>query len=65
MKYDDPLEFLPLSATDFQLLLSLMGGELHGYAISDYGSRPQGVGDHCFVRFADGRTLNRVGTADA
>ena len=33
MRYDDPLEFLPLSATDFQLLLSLMDGELHGYAI--------------------------------
>ncbi len=30
----DPLEFLPLSATDFQLLLALTAGELHGYAIS-------------------------------
>ena len=34
MKHDDPLEYLPLSATDFQLLLSLTDGELHGYAIS-------------------------------
>ena len=38
---------------------------LHGYAVSDYGSRPEGVGDHCFASFADGRTLNRVGTPDA
>jgi len=30
----DPLEFLPLSATDFQVLLALSAGELHGYAIS-------------------------------
>jgi DNA-binding PadR family transcriptional regulator len=30
----DPLEFLPLSATDFQLLLALTAGGLHGYAIS-------------------------------
>jgi len=29
----DSLEYLPLSATDFQLLLSLTDGELHGYAI--------------------------------
>jgi DNA-binding PadR family transcriptional regulator len=33
MKNTDPLEFLPLSATDFQLLLALTDGELHGYAI--------------------------------
>jgi len=33
MKNTDPLGFLPLSATDFQLLLALTGGELHGYAI--------------------------------
>lgn len=31
---DDLLEYLPLSTTDFQLLLSLTNGELHGYAIS-------------------------------
>jgi DNA-binding PadR family transcriptional regulator len=29
-----PSDYLPLSATDFQLLLALTGGELHGYAIS-------------------------------
>ncbi|KPJ93605.1 MAG: hypothetical protein AMS18_05445 [Gemmatimonas sp. SG8_17] len=34
MKNIDPLEFLPLSATDFQLLLALTPGELHGYAIN-------------------------------
>ncbi len=33
MERADPLEFLPLSATDFQLLLALTAGELHGYAI--------------------------------
>jgi DNA-binding PadR family transcriptional regulator len=33
MENTDPLAFLPLSATDFQLLLSLTDGELHGYAI--------------------------------
>jgi DNA-binding PadR family transcriptional regulator len=33
MKDIDPLEFVPLSATDFQLLLALTAGELHGYAI--------------------------------
>jgi DNA-binding PadR family transcriptional regulator len=33
MEYTDPLDFLPLSATDFQLLLALTAGELHGYAI--------------------------------
>ena len=27
-------DYLPLSATDFQLLLALTAGELHGYAIS-------------------------------
>ena len=30
----DPLDFLPLSPTDFQLLLALTAGGLHGYAIS-------------------------------
>jgi DNA-binding PadR family transcriptional regulator len=30
----DPMEFVPLSATDLQLLLSLTDGALHGYAIS-------------------------------
>jgi DNA-binding PadR family transcriptional regulator len=34
MENTDPHEFLPLSATDFQLLLALTAGELHGYAIS-------------------------------
>ena len=34
MQSKDPLEFLPLSATDFQLLLSLADGGLHGYAIN-------------------------------
>jgi DNA-binding PadR family transcriptional regulator len=34
MDRTDPQEFLPLSATDFQLLLALTDGELHGYAIS-------------------------------
>jgi len=34
MENIDPLEFLPLSATDFQLLLALTAGELHGYAIN-------------------------------
>lgn len=34
MESKDPLELLPLSATDFQLLLSLANGGLHGYAIS-------------------------------
>jgi DNA-binding PadR family transcriptional regulator len=34
MENNDPLEFLPLSATDLQLLLALAAGELHGYAIS-------------------------------
>ncbi len=34
MESKDALEFLPLSATDFQLLLSLSNGGLHGYAIS-------------------------------
>lgn len=33
MKQKNPVEFLPLSATDFQLLLSLIDGPLHGYAI--------------------------------
>ena len=33
MKKADPFDFVPLSATDFQLLLALMDGELHGYAI--------------------------------
>ena len=33
MENTDPLELLPLSATDFQLLLALTEGELHGYAI--------------------------------
>ncbi len=33
MKNTDALECLPLSATDFQLLLALTDGELHGYAI--------------------------------
>ena len=33
MENNDPLDFLPLSATDFQLLLALTAGELHGYAI--------------------------------
>jgi len=34
MESNKPTDFLPLSATDFQLLLSLTNGELHGYAIS-------------------------------
>ena len=38
---------------------------LHGYAFSDYGSRPEGVGDHVFVSFADGRALARVGPPGA
>lgn len=33
MNDTDPTEFLPLSATDFQLLLALTEGEMHGYAI--------------------------------
>ncbi len=34
---------------------------LAAYAFSDYGSRPEGIGDHAFVSFADGRALTRVG----
>jgi DNA-binding PadR family transcriptional regulator len=34
MEKTDPSEFLPLSATDLQVLLALTGGGLHGYAIS-------------------------------
>jgi DNA-binding PadR family transcriptional regulator len=34
MDRKSPAEFLPLSATDFQLLLALTAGQLHGYAIS-------------------------------
>jgi len=34
---------------------------LHGFAVSDYGSRPEGIGDHFFASFADGRTISRVG----
>lgn len=34
MEKTDPMSFLPLSATDFQLLLALTAGELHGYAIN-------------------------------
>ncbi|UCG87899.1 MAG: helix-turn-helix transcriptional regulator [Gemmatimonadota bacterium] len=34
MENIDPREFLPLSASDFQLLLALTDGELHGYAIN-------------------------------
>jgi DNA-binding PadR family transcriptional regulator len=34
MENRSPSEYLPLSATDFQLLLALTAGELHGYAIS-------------------------------
>ncbi len=34
MENVEPREFLPLSATDFQLLLALTAGELHGYAIN-------------------------------
>jgi DNA-binding PadR family transcriptional regulator len=30
---DDPQRFLPLSAHQFHILLSLTGGERHGYAI--------------------------------
>ena len=38
---------------------------LLGYRVSDYGSRPEGVGDHIFISTADGQTLNRVGPRDA
>ena len=38
---------------------------LRGWAFSDYGSRPEGVGDHAFVSFADGRTITRVGPTGA
>jgi len=34
MKQDRVPQYLPLSATDFQLLLALSEGALHGYAIS-------------------------------
>jgi hypothetical protein len=38
---------------------------LLGYRVSDYGSRPEGVGDHIFISTADGQTLSRVGPRDA
>jgi hypothetical protein len=38
---------------------------LHGYAFSDYGSRPEGISDHVFASFADGRSLTRVGPPGA
>ncbi len=33
MRGKKPQEYLPLSSTDFQLLLALADGDLHGYAI--------------------------------
>ena len=38
---------------------------LAAYSFSDYGSRPEGIGDHTFVSFADGRALTRVGIRGA
>ncbi len=38
---------------------------LHGFAFSDYASRPEGIGDHCLATFADGRVINRVGPRGA
>ena len=38
---------------------------LAGFSFSDFGSRPEGVGDHISLRLADGRTLNRVGPRGA
>ncbi|MBT4816528.1 MAG: hypothetical protein HON70_12545 [Lentisphaerae bacterium] len=37
------------------------GYSLSGFAISDFASRPEGIGDHITLRLADGRILNRVG----
>lgn len=34
MRDIDPVKFVPLSHTDFQVLLALTAGDLHGYAIS-------------------------------
>ncbi len=38
---------------------------LHGFSFSDYGSRPEGIGDHFIASFADGRVINRVGPRGA
>ena len=38
---------------------------LSAFAISDFGSRPEGIGDHITLRLADGRTFNRVGPRGA
>ncbi len=38
---------------------------LAAFAISDFGSRPEGIGDHLTLRLADGRTFNRVGPRGA
>jgi DNA-binding PadR family transcriptional regulator len=44
MKYADAGSFLPLSPLAFQVLLSLAGGSLHGYAIiADIAERTGGV----------------------
>lgn len=40
---NDPTKFLPLTTAEFQILLSLAGGELHGYAImQDIAAATQG-----------------------
>lgn len=38
---------------------------LHGFFASDWGSRPEGISDHYFMSFADGRTITRVGPRGA
>jgi len=38
---------------------------LAAFSISDFGSRPEGIGDHITLRLADGRTFNRVGPRGA
>jgi len=38
---------------------------LHGFAFSDYASRPDGIGDHFLATFADGRVISRVGPPGA
>jgi DNA-binding PadR family transcriptional regulator len=39
----DPTKYLPLTTAEFQILLSLAGGELHGYAImQDVAAATQG-----------------------
>jgi DNA-binding PadR family transcriptional regulator len=43
-RIDDPLQFLPLSTPQFHILLALIDGERHGYAvIQDVESRTDGA----------------------